>query len=211
MNLLLTSGGLTNKILKEEFLKLVNKSASEISVAFITTAAKAEKDTSYLEEDLNDLREIGIKKIKQIDISDPKVNWERTLIDSDVIWIEGGNTFYLLQELKKAGLDKNLNNYLGDKVFVGVSAGSIVVTPDISIASVPPGDSNDVGMEEFKGLGWVDFEVSPHTINYVPLDNVERYAKNLERKLYAYDDNSAVLVKDNEVRVIGGGFYKIFN
>lgn len=211
MKLLLTSGGLTNRILKEEFLKLVNKPASEISVAFITTASKVEKNTSYMEEDINDLKAIGVNKISRVDISNPKEMWEDVLINSDVIWIEGGNTFYLLLELRKAGLDKTLIEYLGDKVFVGVSAGSIVVSPDVSIAGVEPGDPNDVGVVDFKGLGWVDFEVSPHTIDSVPIENVEKYAADIKRRLYAYDDNSAVLVNDDSVEVIGGGFSKIFN
>lgn len=152
--------------------------------------------------------QIGIAKI---DISDPKETWEDILKNSDVIYIEGGNTYYLLAELRKSELDTSLIKYLGDKVYVGVSAGSIVVAPDISNASVEPADHNDVGITDLKGLDWVDFEVSPHTIDLVPLQNVEEYAADIKRKLYAYDDNSAVLVNNAELKIIGGGFCKIFN
>ena len=211
MKLLLTSGGLTNEILRNEFLSLVKKPAADISVAFITTAAKVEKNTSYMDEDINDLKIIGVNIVNKIDISDPRGIWEDVLRNSGVIWIEGGNTFYLLDELRKSGLDKTLINYLESKVFVGVSAGSIVVTPTIAIAQVEPADKNEVGITDLSSLDWVDFEISPHTSDVVPLVNLEKYVKGIKNKLYAIDDNSAVLLNDNDVKVIGGGFSKIFN
>lgn len=211
MKLLLTSGGLTNNILKKEFLKLVGRPASEISIAFITTASKAEKDTSYVEVDIDAIKSIGVYKISRVDISDQTEKWQNVLQDCDVIWIEGGNTFYLLAELRKSSLDKSLKNYLGDKVFVGVSAGSIIVTPTIAVAEVEPADTNGIGIKDLSSLNWVDFEISPHTPDVVPVANIEKYALRIKNKLYAIDDNSAVLVNDSQIKVIGGGFSKIFN
>ena len=57
----------------------------------------------------------GVNRINMIDISDPKETWENILTNSDVIWVEGGNTFYLLQEFRKSGLDSSLRKYLGDR------------------------------------------------------------------------------------------------
>lgn len=211
MKELLTSGGLTNEILWTEFFRLIDKPPRDIHIAFIDTASKVEKDRSWIDSVLHDLREKGIQNITVIDIAEPRKNWEGVLAQANVIWVEGGNTFYLLDKLRSSKLTEQLKEIAMDKVYVGVSAGSIVVTPSIEIASVEPADSNDVGMTDFTGLGWVDFEISPHTNSDVSLSNVETYAQKSGRLLYAYDDNVALKIVDGVVDIVGPGFSKVLN
>lgn len=211
MKLLLTSGGLTNYLLRKKFLELVGKDPQNIKVAFINTASKAEKNINYVDEDLENLKKTGVSDIVFVDISEPKESWINILKEADVVWMEGGNTFYLLNEIRKSDLVDELKNIIGNKLYVGVSAGSILVTPTIDIANVEPADPNDVVMTDFTSLGWVDFEVSPHTPNIVSLENVESYSKKSGLKLYTYDDNVAILVVDGKVEILGNGFKKVFN
>lgn len=211
MKLLLTSNGLTTDILRNKFLELVNKKAKDIQIAYIYTSSNVEEDKSYVEENKEDLRKMGIQNITAIDISLPKEEWWNSFIKTDVIWFEGGNTFYLLNQVRKSGLDKDLKDIIKDKLYVGVSAGSIIATPTIAVAAVEPPDINVVGLQDLTGLNWVPFEISPHTNSSVSLENIEKYAASTKNKVYAYDDTLALLVQNETVSIIGDGFCKVFN
>ena len=79
----------------------------------------------------------------------------------DVMYVCGGNTFYLLQEVRKNGFDKYIVDFINNGgLYVGVSAGSILVGPDIFIAS--PFDENSVGLTDTKALGVTDTIICPH-------------------------------------------------
>ncbi|MDQ5951624.1 MAG: dipeptidase [Patescibacteria group bacterium] len=211
MTIFLTSTGFSTETLKSTFLSLLTKPLGEIKVAFIDTASKVEKNTDYVDKDLEVLKSMGLKNVSRIDISEPQDNWIKILIQADIFYVEGGNTFYLLDKLRSSGLDKSLPRIIQNKIYVGVSAGSIVATPTIAIATVEPSDPNTVKMTDFTGLHIVDFEVSPHTPDSVPLKNVEKYAKKANNKIHAFDDQSALLVIDNTITVIGEGFNKIYD
>ncbi|MBI3385062.1 Type 1 glutamine amidotransferase-like domain-containing protein [Candidatus Gottesmanbacteria bacterium] len=210
MKLFLTSNGLTNYVLRNKFVELLEKNPKEANVAFINTASKVQDDNGYVETDLQNLKKTGVKNISLVDISEPKENWQNNLFETDVIWMEGGNTFYLLEELRKSGLTKDLKDVVKEKLYVGVSAGSIIVGPTITIANVEPPDINSIGMTDFSALSWVNFELSPHTTNFVPLENVEKFAKESPYTIYAYDDNVALLIQNEKVGFVGNGFNKIF-
>ncbi|MCD8568238.1 MAG: peptidase E [Geovibrio sp.] len=115
-----------------------------------------------------------------------------------------GNTFHLLNEAHKTGFDKWLKENIDSKVIVGISAGSIIMTPNIAVASIDDGDENIVGLTDLSGLGFVDFEVSPHTPEDVSVDANKEYAKTISNKLLMLDNNSAVIVKDNHTYLLGG-------
>jgi dipeptidase E len=100
---------------------------------------------------------------------------------------------------------------MSGKVYVGVSAGSIIITPNISIAEVEPADPNNVGLTNLTGLNIVDFEVSPHVPEMVSYENVEIYSKTTKNKIYAIDHNSAVLVRDAKIEMVGNVVSKIYN
>lgn len=86
------------------------------------------------------------------------------LLDSNILVITGGNTFKLLDNLRKSGLDKAVKE-LADKnefVLAGFSAGALVLTPTIEVCNLPNYDENLVGITNLTGLNIVDFEVFPH-------------------------------------------------
>ncbi len=213
MTFLLTSNGLKGK-LTDIFPTLLKKPAPENSVAFDITAAYSDDDNpTWFEKFKDQLRLQGITNIEDLDLrSKNQEELEEIFDSSDIIFVNGGNTFFLLDWMRKSGFDKALKKYLSeDKLYVGVSAGGIVVTPNISIAGVEFGDPNNIGMQDFTGLNIVDFEFSPHVPDMVTYESVEEYSKTTPNKIYAVDDYAAVLVQDNKASIIGDGKYKIYN
>lgn len=211
MKLLLTSAGLSNETLRNEFIKIVGKYPKDISVAFIITASVPEESKEFIEEDLRNLRKTGVENIKEIDISKDRKTWCESIKNSDVIWIEGGNTFYLLYWIRKSGLDKEIPELLKNKVYIGVSAGSIAAGPDIFYAdwSVGGGDINTINLTDFTALSLVPFGLFPHFEDSFKSD-LERLSKDVNFDIYAIDNNTAVSVNGKEMRFIGEGkYYKL--
>lgn len=210
--LLLTSTGLSNKKIAHAFFSFIVKAPEDIKVAFVPTAATTTEEMKYVDESREELIRLGIKNenIKEINL-DHEVDYFE-IEDCDAMYVCGGNTFYLLDKINRTYFDVAIEKFLmSGKVYFGVSAGSIVATPNIATAGVEPADSNEVGLTDLGGLSLVDFEVSPHVPEIVSYNKVEKYSKTTKRKVYAIDHNSAILVQDKNVSVIGGGVSKIYN
>lgn len=86
------------------------------------------------------------------------------LLGSNILVISGGNTFKLLDNLRKSGLDKAIKEFTKKDEFVlsGFSAGALVLTPTIEVCNLPNYDENIVGIRDLTGLNVVNFEVFPH-------------------------------------------------
>lgn len=210
--LLLTSTGLSNEKIVHSFFGLIQKAPEDVRIAFVPAAASSPEEMNYVEESREELIRFGVRRenIKDFDLCHT-IDYSE-IEDCDAMYVCGGNTFNLLAKIRKTNFDVALERFLASgKVYFGVSAGSIVVTPSIEIALVEPGDSNDVGITDFRGLNIVDFEISPHVPEIVSYDNVEKYSKTTKNKIYAIDHNSAILVQDKSVQIIGGGACKIYN
>jgi dipeptidase E len=205
MKLLLTSAGITNQTLADAFRDLVGKRAEEVRIGFISTAATVEEgDMSWYTAQLENLNKFGFKDVDIVDVS-TDVNWQDRLISKDAIVVSGGNTFYLLDQMRKTGFGEWFKKVLDQKVYVGISAGSIVMTPTIAIAAVEPGDINLPGLTDLTGFGFVGFEISPHTPEVVNHEGNMQYRSASPNPLYEIDNQSAVQVKDDEVKAVGEG------
>ncbi|MEK6901418.1 MAG: Type 1 glutamine amidotransferase-like domain-containing protein, partial [Nanoarchaeota archaeon] len=131
--LLLTSAGIVQEV-KDYFLSLLPKKPAENKVAFVTTAAYGEtKNPTWMEKDRQLLYSCGIKHIEDLDLKDKtRDDLERILADKDIVFVNGGNTFYLLYWTRKSGFDKVLLSFLKrGGLYVGVSAGSYIACPTI--------------------------------------------------------------------------------
>lgn len=201
MKLLLASAGITNAAIAEELVRLCGKKASDVKVGFVPTAANAEmgnKDWFFAQT--NDLTRFGFEWIDVVDIAVPGVDWRARLSDVDVVFVGGGNTFYLLDQLRRVGFKEWFNNQ-EDKIYVGASAGSIVASPTIEVATLPPADPNVPGLTDFTALEWVDFEFEPHC-DEARIAEMGEYAAKVGRDVYALDDASAVSVVGDEAKII---------
>ena len=213
MKLLLTSDGLTTKQLQNVLIDLAGKPFAELNFACITTAINRDDgDKTKKVKRISSLNSLGFAKFDLVDVAAiDKEYWLPRLEEADVIFILGGNTYYLLDEVRKSGLADELPRLLETRVYVGDSAGSILVTPSIDVAEIDDGDENIVDIKDTSGLGLVDFEVSPHTPEDVSIKANEDYAKTIENKLIAYDNNMAVKVDGDKIEMVGDGKYWEYN
>lgn len=211
MKLLLTSAGITNKSIAKSLIDLAGKPASNLKLAFIPTAANVEEGNKveWLFRQYEELRSMGFKWIDYVDFADADVDWQPRLDACDILYLTGGNTFYLLDQIRKQGFDDYLRGALSNKVYVGGSASSIVMTPTIDVAAIPPGDPNLPNLTDLTGLGHVDFEIEPHC-DEGRFATVESYAKEHSKTICAIDDDTAIQIVDSKVTVISEGVWEMF-
>lgn len=218
MKLLLTSGGITNKSIVKALFELVGKKPEDTSLVFVPTASNVEKgDKDWLINDLINLKNQNFKSIDIADISavDKEV-WLPKMEEADVLFFEGGNTYYLMEWMNRSGLKDILPELLKNKVYVGLSAGSIVVSKDLALKQAQVLYGEDLERkEDMKGLNFVDFYFFPHLNSphfNLRKENIIREAvKDIEGKVYAMDDQSALKIVDGKMEIISEGKYFIFN
>lgn len=158
--IVLTSCGIIDNKLKEQFYELLDKDISKIKLLYVTIAVDGEKDTdrTWLEEEYATILDLGIKKENITEF-----HYEENIDFSsyDIIYMIGGNTFYLLKELREKNLAKKIIQAIDNGViYVGSSAGSIILGKTIETAL--PFDENWVNLVDFKGLNIVNGIIIPH-------------------------------------------------
>lgn len=196
MKLLLTSAGFLNKEVTETFLALLDKPAEKVHIVFIPTASRTYDEMKYVEESKQELVNLGINQITTLNLDHEIKKGE--INHANVIYVCGGNTFYLLNKIQQSGFDKLLNDY--NEIYVGVSAGSIVVGPNIEVSA--PWDENDINLSDTTGLNIVNFAVVPHfqRKDHTVVENLKKQAKY---EIVTLTDNQAVLVINGERKIIG--------
>ncbi len=217
MKLLLTSAGIKNQSMINALESLLGKSLAESKLVFIPTAKNmATGDKRWFITDLYKCVELGFKEVDIADIAYvPKEIWLPQLENADVILVGGGNTSYLMQQVKKSGLDKVLPDLLKSRVYVGISAGSMIASPNLKEEEmqvlfgdpIVPDNTNE-------GLSFVDFLVVPHLNSPffpITLESVAEAVKDINLPLYAIDDDTAIKVVDGNIEVISEGKWKKFN
>lgn len=128
--------------------------------------------------------------------------------ETDVLLVNGGDPLYLCYWMRQSGLADLLPSL--PAVYVGLSAGSMVMTPSIGEAFVgwtPPNGGNET-------LGMVDFSIFPH-LDHEDLPgnsmaHAERWAAGMPGPAYAIDDQTAIKVVDGTVDVVSEGHWKLF-
>ena len=200
MRLLLTSNGLANQKIADVFLGLLDKPTSELKVIFVPTAARTEHELKYVRNSKQELLDLGI-----LDGNIREINLDNTfsfkgLGDCDLIYVCGGNTFYLLKKVRETGFDKIIVDFVkNDRLYFGVSAGSILACPDIGIAA--PFDLNDSGVTDFSGLNLIDVIVSPHYSNKDKLI-IEKFKSKSKFPVVPLTDSQALLIIDGKKEII---------
>ena len=215
MKLLLTSSGLSNKSIVNALEILLEKSAKQVKLAFIPTAANVEPgDKSWMIDDLNNFLKAGLE-VDIVDISAlPKKIWLPRLESAEILFFGGGNTFHLMHWMKESGLIEILPELLKTRIYAGISAGSCIAGPTI-YNSVQNLFGEEYELEIKEGLGLVDFQIIPHLnspyFEKIRKENLETASKEIEESVYAIDDNSAIMVNEDEVKVISEGEWEKCN
>ena len=189
MKLLLTSGGLTNKSIANTLFDLVGKKPEDTSLIFIPTAANVEtEDKGWLINDFANVKNQNFKSVFITDIAAVSENiWKPQMAAADILLFGGGNTYYLMEWINKSGLAKILPEFLKAKVYVGISAGSMVTNPDLDIRLDKMIYEDDVEGESMTGLNFVDFYFLPHLnsphFSKRMEDNIRKAAEKYTRKM----------------------------
>lgn len=201
--LLLTSAGFNG--VKDEIIKIFQKPANQIKLAHIITASKAEEDRSYVRKQERVMTEYGIQ-VEDVDIEGKNEQELREILkNKDVIYVEGGNTFYLLKYVRESGFDKVVKELINKGIiYIGVSAGSYVACPTIEMATWKHADNNVVGLTDLTGMNLVPFLMSVH---YEPQhkDIIKSEMAKTNYPVKILTDQQALLVKDEQVELVGVG------
>jgi len=200
--ILLTSAGMN---VKDEILKILPKFAKQIKLAHIITASKAEADTSYVDKDRNRMQELGFQ-VEDVDIEGKNEDELREIFsDKDIIYIQGGNTFFLLKCIKESGFDKVIKELIEKGViYIGVSAGSYVACPTIEMANWKGQDKNSFNLTDLSALNLAPFLLFVH---YKPeyKEILEREIPKAKYPVRILNDDQAILIQDGEAKLVGKG------
>ena len=231
MKLLLTSAGIANASIQQALVDLLGKPLAECNAICVPTAIYGlpggTGDCWLMLRELAGLgwREFGVLELTALP-SVPEDCWLPALTAADCLIVGGGNGGYLNYWMQGSGLAAKLPALLHDKVYVGVSAGSVVATHSFQadpVALAERGVYRDADFEEDAPLGagsdttlgLVDFVIRPHlNADYFPTATLERFARSaaaLDVPLYAFDDQTALAVTDGDVRVISEGVWHLFD
>lgn len=221
MKLLLTSGGVTNRTIRDELVRLLGKPLEESRALVVPTAQWGHpactpqsvwNTTAGRWPAESSLTELGWTSVGVLELTAlPSIGpdrWIPWVHEADVLLVDGGEAVYLAHWIRESGLADLLPD-LGDLVWVGVSAGSMVLTPRIGPEFVEwkPGGSDET-------LGMVEFSIFPH-LDYPgwtsnTLEAAERWATGIPSASYAIDDQTGISVTDGEVRVVSEGQWRFF-
>jgi dipeptidase E len=220
MKFLLTSAGIKNTSIHEALVDLLGKPIAESSALCIPTASYAMRGGAghawrFISgrQPICPMCELGWKSLGVLELtalpSIDKELWVPMVQETDVLLVTGGDPLYLCYWMRQSGLADLLPS-LHEVVWVGLSAGRIVMTPNIGEDFVrwkPPtgGDS---------GLGMVDFSIFPHLDHEMMPDNsmanAEKWAASMPVPGYAIDDQTAIKVTDGTAEVVSEGHWKLF-
>ena len=220
MRFLLTSAGIKNASIHDALVELLGKPIAESNALCIPTAGYGHPQGSpagawrfITGRATTPMCELGWKSMGVLELtalpSVGKERWVPWVRETDVLLVNGGDALYLCHWMRQSGLVDLLPS-LRETVWVGLSAGSMVMAPRIGEEFVgwkPPtgGDS---------ALGIVDFSIFPHLDHELLPENTmadaERWAARIAGPAYAIDDDTAIKVTDGSVEVVSEGHWKLF-
>ena len=218
MKLLLTSGGVTNPTIRAALVDLLGKPVEESRALCVPTAQwghprcgpTSARGFVAAEPTWASFSGLGWGSLGLLELTAlPSIGAERWVPwveEADVLLVDGGDATYLCHWMRESGLADLLPS-LSDLVWVGVSAGSMVLTPRIGEDFVSwPSAPDD------RTLGVVDFSIFPH-LDLFPTNTMahaERWAAGLGNPSYALDEQSAIRVVGGTVEVVSEGEWRRF-
>ncbi|MCM3092735.1 MULTISPECIES: Type 1 glutamine amidotransferase-like domain-containing protein [unclassified Cytobacillus] len=220
MKLLLTSAGINNKSIHDALVDMLGKPIADSNALCIPTAmyghplvgpgVKAWEFISGKEENpmvALDWKSVGVLELTALP-SIGEDRWVPLIRETDALLVSGGDALYLCHWMRKSGLADLLPSL--HAVYVGMSAGSMVMAPNIGDFFVgwnPPNGGDET-------LGLVDFAMFPHLdhemLPYNTMANAERWAAGMKGQAYAIDDQTALKVIEGEVEVVSEGQWRLF-
>jgi dipeptidase E len=219
---LLTSAGIKNASIRDALVDLLGKPIAESSALCIPTAMYGHPRVGpgagawrfITGRSAEPMCELGWKSLGVLELTAlPSIDEERwvpLVRETDVLLVAGGDALYLCHWMRQSGLADLLPS-LRETVWVGLSAGSMVLTPRIGedfVGWKPPTGGD-------RTLGVVDFSLCPHVVDHEDLPGnsmavAERWAAGIPNPAYAIDDQTAIKVSDGTVEVVSEGQWRLF-
>ncbi|GHJ47178.1 peptidase E [Catellatospora sp. TT07R-123] len=221
MKLLLTDSGIQNRSIRDALVDLLGKPIEESTALIVPTALHAQQGGAVQayrvvsgQEDRAPMAQLGWKSLGLLELTAlPSIGeqrWVPLVEEADALLVEGGDPMFLAYWMRESGL-AGLLPTLSDTVYVGLSAGSMVMTPRIGEDFVrwSPPDGGD------QTLGMVDFAIFPH-LDYPGMTsnsmaNAEKWAAAMPMRAYAIDNQTAIKVTGADVEVVSEGQWRLFN
>ena len=218
MRFLLTSTGVTNASIRNALFELLGRPIAECSALVIPTAAYYFSQGPAIAYRLisgkarGPLCELGWKSLGVLELtalpSVDRENWIPLVREVDALLVGGGDPMYLCDWMRQSGFADVLPSLRREMVYVGVSAGSMAVTPSFGETY------NDRPTAGYRALALVDFALGVHldhpSMPDNSLANVEAWAAGVPAPTYGIDDETAIKVVDGKAEVISEGHWKLF-
>jgi dipeptidase E len=228
MRLLLTSSGISNTSIHDALVDLLGKPIAECNALCIPTGVQPTPDgPSHVYRFISGSTRspmcgLGWKSLGVLELtalpSIKEEHWVPAVQETDVLLVWGGDVLYLCHWMRQSGLADLLPLLPRETVYVGVSSGSMVLTPNFGHAydgwfcreppasDLPAGDDRALGLVDFSLFPHLDLESSPDN----SMANAERWAAGMSGPAYAIDDETAIKVTDGAVEVVSEGHWKLF-
>lgn len=221
MKLLLTSAGIKNDSIRSALVNMLGKPIAQASALCIPTASYGHPLSNpsgawrFITGNAGlPMTELGWKSVGVLELtalpSLPRERWMGWVEAADVLLVGGGDALFLAHWMRQSGLVDLLAAW-PDKVWVGLSAGSMVMSPRVGADFIgwPPPDGLD------RALGVVDFSIFPHVDHPDLSENTmaaaERWATTIDGPAYAICDDTAIKVVDGKIEVVSEGHWRAFN
>jgi dipeptidase E len=218
MKLLLTSAGIKNQSIHDALVDMLGKPIAECTALCITTAVYAIRGGAghawkfFSGQATTPMCELGWKSMGVLELTAlPSIDeelWVPMVKETDVLLVNGGDPLYLCYWMRQSGLADLLPSL--NLVYVGLSAGSMVMAPNIGnffVEWTPPNGGDET-------LRLVDFAIFPHLdhemLPYNTMAAAEKWAAGMQGSAYAIDDQTAIKVIDGAVEVVSEGHWKLF-
>jgi dipeptidase E len=200
MNIYLASQA--SKVL-DKIVPMLPKKPEELKLAFVPTASDPYEERPWLDSDRAKLTELGFQ-MEDFDLKNKTEDEVRKkLSEFDIVFVAGGNTFYLLDEVKKSGFDKVIKEFIrAGKIYIGSSAGSYILCPTIEASGWKKSGRNIVNLTDLSALNLVDFIVVAHYTDEWK-KAVENGKKTTKYNVIALTDDQFIVSDGEGYEIIG--------
>ncbi|MGW5231550.1 Type 1 glutamine amidotransferase-like domain-containing protein [Streptomyces nodosus] len=219
MKLLLTSSGLRNEALRDALRDLLGKPFESANLVYVPTASVAESgDHGWFVAGLSRLHALGWREFDILELNGlPRRMILDRLLHADIIYVEGGSHYHLARSITGNDLADGFLEALKSRVYVGVSAGSMIFSRNLTEHSADvigdAGDLHVLGANTVKSpFGLFDWYVKPHLYSpdFPERDDAwaDRIVERADFPIYFIDDETAVRVRDDKVDVVSEGRWR---